>query len=171
MFGMLARVGAVMTLTTVALAPSPANALNPSCWPVSDNTQTFYPPGRGAVKVEVHVCVSAIYVQGSYPQHFGLADVVWSRPNGGPLNAFDKFKVRTRLEQDDNVESWKDADLRSVINSNSRGSVPVNTPGYYGSQGGWTSDVTIEYDLDNDGKGGYTWDLHGSHEIPLNGVE
>lgn len=152
------------------MAPSAAYATEvTACRPVSDNTKIFYPPGRGAVKVEVNVCVVGDVEHGF---HMARAHVGWYRPNGGPLNAFDKFVVHTRLERYDVFANGRDLDLRPAINFNASGSRDADAEWRFNtSTGGWTSDVTIEYDLDNDGKGRFVWDLHGSHEVSLDEVE
>ncbi|GGS65431.1 hypothetical protein GCM10010176_004870 [Nonomuraea spiralis] len=153
-------------LTAAALAPSAAHAAD-SCWPIPDNTKTFYPPGRGPVLVAVKVCVGK-----SGTKHEAQVNVAWSRPNGGPLNAFDDFLVHTRLERNDVAKDQAHVGLTYLINSKSGGQQEANGKWYDSPlTGGWTADVTIDDDLDNDGKGEFVWNLPGSHEVSLDGVE
>lgn len=122
-----------------------------------------FPTSGFNTDVSIKLCVE----KDTHGHHLAYADVKWRDGGGGGINLkFDNFDVRYRLERYDADYADKACDLTSEIYWNSSGSDSC-LPAYSTSQrdGGWTADGYVAYNLDDDGKGGKKWSLHGSPQI------
>ncbi|TYB51244.1 hypothetical protein FXF51_53940 [Nonomuraea sp. PA05] len=118
-------------------------------------------PGKPDLLVEARVCVLA---NGNYRK--GRIQVRWSVDGLTYGVRFDKFVVQTRLERHDRIHQTENCDYEDEVNNQGGGSETCETAYMYSSvDGGWTGDGKIVYDVNNDGKGAYTWDLGGSPSV------
>lgn len=163
----MAATAAVLPLAVAGvatLASTPAFADDYACSGVHE--KTFPTPGNDT-RVEVKLCIDR-----GADGYQAYAYVEWW--NGGDSNVnddrkFDRFDVQIRVEQhasgSETVRGSRTCDSQYLI----------NTTGTYGDDcgkyvvsnrtGTWSADGKIVYDIDRDGNGAYTWDLHGSPQI------
>ncbi|MFF4624955.1 hypothetical protein [Nonomuraea jabiensis] len=143
------------------LVSSPAHAAS---WTCSANwdTRSFELPNKPNVRAEARSCV---YKDGNTRR--GRIEIRWNTNPGAWIgNRFDKFVVQARLERDDRVIASQSCDLTDEINSDVHGSDTCTTSYVTSSaQEGWTGDGKVTYNIDDDGKSDFTWNLHGSGEV------
>lgn len=152
--------GAV-ALTTAALVAglgTPAQAaMTHQC---HSNEKSISLPGKPDASITIDLCVWRD--GGSYQ---ATADVSWGSWAGMPGNAFDNFDVQVRLERYDKSKRTYTGDLTYYINATWSDTFRLSTGWVKGSPKGWSADGTVFYDVNNDGRGGKKWDLHGSPQI------
>ncbi|MEV4015457.1 hypothetical protein AB0J35_33640 [Nonomuraea angiospora] len=97
----------------------------------------------------------------------GRIEIRWETNTGAWYgNRFDKFVVQARLERDDRVIASQSCDLTDTLNNDFEGSDTCTTSYVTSSaQDGWTGDGKVTYNINDDGKSDYTWNLHGSGEV------
>ncbi|MFG1998775.1 hypothetical protein ACGFNU_06465 [Spirillospora sp. NPDC048911] len=139
----------------LVLTAAPASAAS-RCG--ADQKKTFHPPGRSNTTVTARTCVQS---DGTLKR--GWVEISWI---GGTGAKFDDFVVTARLERNDAERGYAYCPVTSDVNGSSTGSytcdpLPVRTS----QSGGWTGDGKIIYDYNDDGKGGFTWDLTGSPKV------
>ncbi|WP_406282496.1 hypothetical protein [Embleya sp. NBC_00896] len=150
-----------MVLSTAALVVglgTPAQAaITQNC---RSNEKSFSIPGSRDVSVTVDLCV-----QRDGSRYRAKAYVSWGSWAGMPSNAFDNFNVTLRLERNDATQKSQGVNLTSMINHPSDYNHNVSWPTAWvtsSARGGWSADGVVDYDINNDGRGGKKWDLYGS---------
>ena len=127
------------------------------------NTTDFALPNKPDISVTIKTCVESTgynrraYLQGSWSGSLGFI--------GG--KRFDSFVVYNRLERYDTSIAINDCDLTGLMNNEYSGTFSCVGPWHYStSLNGWSGDGKAVYNIDADGLGNKTWDLHGSPLIP-----
>ncbi|MQA08061.1 MAG: hypothetical protein GEU98_05805 [Pseudonocardiaceae bacterium] len=78
---------------------------------------------------------------------------------------FDKLRIHQKLERNNTAYDSNSCSIAGKVNRNSSGAESCSSVTYTSSaRGGWTGGY-LEYDIDRDGKGSFTWSLHGSPVI------
>ncbi|MEU5976065.1 hypothetical protein [Streptomyces sp. NPDC047315] len=91
-------------------------------------------------------------------------DGYWT--DGGGVRKFDNFDIQVRLERNDADVKVSLCDITAEINRADSGTIQCQTKIHKTeNQKGLSADGKILYDLDADGKGGYTWALTGSPRL------
>ncbi|MFH8613673.1 hypothetical protein ACH4E8_01190 [Streptomyces sp. NPDC017979] len=86
--------------------------------------------------------------------------------DGGGKRKFDNFDIQIRLERDNKDLKVSVCDITAEINRADNGPIQCQTKIHAtGSSKGLSADGKVNYDLDADGKGGYTWALTGSPRL------
>lgn len=127
-------------------------------------TTTYRLPGEQDVRVRHQVCV----IKFSGARYKAWIFTRWSPVGGGAMHhRFDAFKIQVRFEQDDEVAGYAPVwcDITSQINHNKSGTQtcqtkvagPVPRPDMAN-----TGDGKVVVNVDGDGKGAATHQLHGS---------
>ncbi|MFB4262527.1 hypothetical protein [Nonomuraea sp. GTA35] len=145
------------------LVASPAQAASWTC-DASWQTKSFDLPNKPDVTVRARACV---YKDGNTRR--ARIQFSWDTNTGVSVGKrFDKFVVQARLERYDAVFRHMNCDYTEALNYYVSGSDTCTT-GYMTStaQNGWTSDGTIVYNIDGDGKDDFTWNLHGSDQVKV----
>lgn len=157
----MAAATALLVPAAAALTTSPANALT---WErcTRDQHRSFSTPGFNT-DLTIDVCVfydSAFHTR--YADFFGE----WS--DGGDSAAdgnrkFDALRLTVRLERYDKAYKTASCSIAGQVNRHEHGAFSCGTSNLTTSlANGWTSDGTVTYDIDRDGKGASTWSLTGS---------
>lgn len=127
------------------------------------NTRDFSLHRKPDIAVRIDVCVESAgknrraYVKGSWKGSLGFI--------GG--KRFDSFRVHYRLEHRNRTIRIDDCDLTPRINNDYSGSFTCRKDTWYHhkSKKHWTGDGKAVYNIDGDGEGNKTWQLHGSPPI------
>ncbi|MFF2021597.1 hypothetical protein ACFVW2_07270 [Streptomyces sp. NPDC058171] len=83
--------------------------------------------------------------------------------NGGGVKKFDNFDVQARVERNNVRLTFTTCDYTAEINGQSSGTFMCSSPRYFTTNpAGLTGDGRVDYDLDADGAGGFSWNLTGS---------
>jgi hypothetical protein len=153
MLTMLVAIGGVFAATA-----SPADAAS-AC---HTNDRRFSVPGED-LNVHVQLCVGTGIINGVESVH-ATARVSWDRSVPNIVNSFDFFSVTVRLERADRVIRDNECEVHQRIGGSARGAAPVCSTSWVekGAARTWTADGIVTYDINNDGKGRFTWDLTGS---------
>lgn len=108
--------------------------------------------------VHIRLCIST----NSQGQVRASADGYWT--DGGGLRKFDNFDIYVRLERPGGANiATKTCDETAEMNRASSGTIQCQSRYVSGlNPERVTADATIRYNLDSDGKGGYTWNLRGT---------
>ncbi|GAA2869700.1 hypothetical protein [Nonomuraea rubra] len=155
MTAVLSLSGVLVGASLAAASPAAATT-NCSTWA----KKTIALPGKPDLLVEARTCV---LTDGNYRK--GRVQVKWSQDGLTYGNRFDKFVVQARLERSI-VHATTNCDYRHEVNSQGGGSETCDTPFKYSSvDGSWIGDGKIVYNVNNDGKGDYTWGLKGSPSL------
>jgi hypothetical protein len=85
---------------------------------------------------------------------------------GKPVRKFDKFHVSVRIEQDGRNQEVRTCNLTREINAADTGSLQCSVEGVPVGGGPVTADAVITYNIQSDGAGDRSWQLHGSPGIP-----
>ncbi|MEU9604653.1 hypothetical protein [Streptomyces sp. NPDC048057] len=86
--------------------------------------------------------------------------------DGGGKRKFDNFDIQIRLERNNKDLTVSLCDITAEINRAEDGPIQCQTKFFAtGNEKGLTADGKVNYDLDADGKGGYTWALTGSSPL------
>ncbi|MEV0390194.1 hypothetical protein [Nonomuraea sp. NPDC050643] len=161
------RLAAVASLFIASLAITPTTAAWAASACSSPQEKTFSLPGKPDVWVGAEMC---IYTRGTgNNQKTGMLSINWSGSFLGGKR-FDKFVAEVRVERNDIIYGNELCDWTSDLNSitDSEG-VMWDCYAYYNSSlnGGWTADGRIIYNINNDGKGDYVWNLTGSPRVAI----
>ncbi|WP_166663024.1 hypothetical protein [Streptomyces sp. KS 21] len=93
------------------------------------------------------------------------ASASFSWQDGGS-DKFNKLMLSTRLEKRDVMKQGAVCNYKSMVNSrDGGGGYTCWTPWISVPAGGITGDAGLLYDLADDGKGDFLWNLHGSASI------
>ncbi|MFH8613674.1 hypothetical protein ACH4E8_01195 [Streptomyces sp. NPDC017979] len=92
------------------------------------------------------------------------ADGYWT--DGGGKRKFDNFDIQIRLERNDKDVLVSLCDITAEVNRADSGTIQCQTKIHKTeNMKGLSADGKVNYDLDADGKGGYTWALTGSPRL------
>jgi hypothetical protein len=153
--GMGALFMATSALLAVGMA-SPAQAAT-AC---RTNSKKFVIEGKSDVTVKIQLCVTR-----SGNDRRATAIVQWNAGDkfGTP---FDGFLIKLRLEHDQVAMRTNTLEAAPWINNDNISRKAFWTTTYPSSaRGSWTADATVSYNINDDGKGDKTWQLHGSPSI------
>ncbi|MFB4292010.1 hypothetical protein ACBI99_30500 [Nonomuraea sp. ATR24] len=151
-----------------ALTAPPAQAASWNCH-ASWNEKSFNLPGKPDMTVWARSCV---YKDGNTRR--ARIELRWDQAEPVYGESFDKFAVQVRLERDDTVITSGWCEFKQTLNDNPDGFGSCTSRYVTSSaQYGWTGDGKVVYNINNDGNGDYTWNLHGSGEVKIapNGLE
>lgn len=143
---MLTLAGALVLVSTPASAATQCK-----------NNSKEFPTDWYNADVTVKLCVSS-----ANGGHFAEAYVNWSEAGS---NKFDKFVIEVRLERYDADMAVVTCSMTAAINSLSVGNDFCGRGSFASGSGGWTADGRVIYNINNDGKGDFTWSLTGSPSI------
>jgi hypothetical protein len=137
----------------VVVLGSPAQAA-----PCGSSQKKEFPTSGYNTDISIKLCVT----QTSEGKVRATADGYWT--DGGGVRKFDNFDLQVRLEGEGGVNILKTTcDYTSEINGLSSGGFQCHTTWLEPATArGLTADGTVYYDLDADGKGGYSWGLQGT---------
>lgn len=145
----------------VAVA-SPAQAAITECGPV--NTRNFNLPGKPDITVDVIVCVE----NNGADYRAAWFNIYWRGPVGSTLfgDRFNFFKADVWLEKAQVIKRTYSCDHTGVINNLDDDADTCLMPFKHGeSDGSWTGDGYIYYDIKDDGKDPVVWSLTGSPHV------
>ncbi|MFC5144550.1 hypothetical protein [Streptomyces aureoversilis] len=171
--GSLIAAGAVAAGSVLLSGTTPAQAAPVPCTGKEENVQVF--AGSNVNRVDVKLCgwrtVDEDTVQ-------GFSEIDWLIED--PDITFSKFKIQTRVEKraaadgKDTVVDSATCDITKALNSAAEPRYPEQChPAavvWYDPKYWWSTDATVTYDVEGDGKGDITWELSGSplvHTPPL----
>ncbi|KAF7586166.1 hypothetical protein BBP40_009332 [Aspergillus hancockii] len=98
--------------------------------------------------------------------YHAYADISWQDGGGGLSTGMEDLILNLRLERNDADKRNEDISIKGLVNYKDSGSARVTGTKYHSStNGGWTADGHVKWDIQNDGKGGGTWSLTGSPNI------
>ncbi|WP_198667765.1 hypothetical protein [Glycomyces dulcitolivorans] len=159
-------------LATLAIAAgivfavgSPAQARVVECTDWDTNEKTFNLPGKPDVTVNAIVCIE----NNGADYYAAWITVYW---DGGNVNLygdrFDKFKPEVYRERNQKIQGTVySCDFTGEINNLTEASDDCLQPfKYYNTNGSWTGDGWIIYNINDDGNGDYYWYLTGSPSVP-----
>ncbi|WP_371672615.1 hypothetical protein OG985_36205 [Streptomyces sp. NBC_00289] len=151
---------AVTAVGAVILTPGSALAAAATkCSSVQKNEWDTIGPD---LDLAVQLCVT----RNSSNDYRAYADISWNDGGGGVSAGMEDLILNLRLERNDADYRNEDFNINSPIRVNESGSTRVYGSTYRSSTtGGWTADGHVEWDIQNDGKGGDTWPLGGSPSI------
>jgi hypothetical protein len=171
--------GTLISMTFAAAQPASAeDVIRCNSDTAAENKITIDPPAvsgdpRLPVTIEIDLCVGR-----DDPGNKRAAwarSVFWNGSDGlhPATKRFHSFQLEVRLEQNDVIKSYLwctyDADLNEWTDSNYAGKDFSCKPSgwdVFTSQGGWTADATVRYDIAYDGLGQLTWQLGGTASTP-----
>jgi hypothetical protein len=146
-----------VTATGSVSAPSGVGAAGyPACtdW----QHKEFSTPGFDT-DVSVYLCVAEL--EG---KHLAWGVAKWL--DGSGRKKFDNFDVKVRLERYDADYDTHRCDFTSEINNTYEDSKLCGDAESTSTRNsGWTADGVVYYDIDSDGRGGFTWNLQGTSKI------
>ncbi|MFD9720009.1 hypothetical protein [Streptomyces sp. NPDC059076] len=149
--GALASALAVGGLMAVG---SPAQAATMKC---SAQQHKEFPTSGFNTDVKIYVCITGL---GGNEYD---ATVIASWSDGGGVKKFDNFDIQVRLERNNAPIVYRTCDITAQINDYSVGRSQCDSPIYItGNPSGLTGDGKVNYNLDANGAGGFTWELTGS---------
>ncbi|GAA3875903.1 hypothetical protein GCM10022243_46010 [Saccharothrix violaceirubra] len=136
-----------------------ANAAPSAC---RTSTKSFDIPNNLDPTVHIELCVRQ-----DDADVIATAHVEWNRGSIGTVGqAFDTFDFDLRLERDDVTQSRAACNVKDRINDQKNGDHYCYTSWKRkGSAKTWSADGTVKYNINNDGKGDYTWQLTGTPRI------
>jgi len=129
-----------------------------------ENQKTIFATNGAYVTITIDLCVSRI---DKNSQRGGTArSITWK----GSIAAkrFNSFKLTVRLEHSEKTVKTHTCDMTATLDRyrmNYRAYSCLAGWATNAGAGHWTTDATVVYDVYNDGKGAYTWQLRGSPEI------
>lgn len=155
----IALAATAVAVTGTVFAPGIAQAAS-AC---HATTEEFAIPGALDPEVTVTLCVRT-----SGSNVYATALVEWDRASLGNMGDpdFESFLLNLRLERSDSSIRSASCNLNTAINSHRDGQFGCTTAQVAkGSSTSWTADGTVSYNIDNDGLGAQSWQLHGSPAI------
>ncbi|MCW6009353.1 hypothetical protein K1W54_33145 [Micromonospora sp. CPCC 205371] len=161
------RKTAIVALAAVPLAFALVGGSAAQAAAISDCTawqpKTIDLPGiNGEHGVSMKVCVerNGNYLRGAIHWKETFRMTAYS-------DRYDGFEIDVRLERYDNHIAWRTCDVKSAMNNGVGSSGTCYTSWVETTlKNGWTGDGQVWYDVNNDGKGGFYWYLHGSPQLP-----
>ncbi|MFI8354969.1 hypothetical protein [Streptomyces cyaneofuscatus] len=160
----LASSAAVATiLATSAVVMTPTSALAAAATKCSAVQKKTFDTIGANLTVAIKLCVQRT----STNYYSAWSYISWNGNGDGLAVGMEKLKVNLRLERNDADYRTGSNDYTSEVNAyESKTNWGFGTTTYYSStSGGWTADGNVEWDINNDGKGGGTWSLGGSPSI------
>ncbi|WP_282795736.1 hypothetical protein [Streptomyces sp. CC224B] len=171
--GSLIAAGAVAAGCVLLSGTTPAQAAAVPCTGKDQNTKTL--TGAGTNRIDVKLCGGRTVDEDTVQ---GFASTDWLIED--PDITFSKFKVQTRVEKRasedgrDTVVDSVTCDFTQALNSAAQPRYPEmcypTAVVWYDANFWWSTDATVTYDIEGDGKGDLTWELTGSplvHTPPL----
>ncbi|MGZ0148697.1 hypothetical protein ACXJJ3_16610 [Kribbella sp. WER1] len=155
------RLGSTALAASVAFAAVTTLGVTPASAATAcrTNVKSVSLPGKPDVKFTVQLCVS-----GSGTYRHAQAKLSWTG-NYGFIGGtrFNLVYLGLRLEQHDAERASTSSYYTASIDAQYSGSVTIGaTKTGSLSAGGWSADGFLQYDVTDDGRSGYTWELYGS---------
>ncbi|MFJ8886188.1 hypothetical protein ACIRJR_22660 [Streptomyces sp. NPDC102402] len=151
----------LLAAATVALTPTSAAAAAASNCSAKQHKQ-FDTVGEN-LDLYITLCVSR--TSSNYYQ--ATVHVAWEDGGNGSAAGMEDLDVNLRLERNDSAYKTASSSYKNPANTYDSGSGygHVTSTYYSTSTGGWTADGSVNWDINNDGAGGGTWQLTGSGQI------
>lgn len=139
----------------LALVAAPAEAASKCS---AQNEKSFDLPGKPDVWVGIILCIDRTSAGNGH----AFANIQWDGSFLGGKR-FDKFELQVRIERYDSVFDDARCSFTTPLNNRIEGGGECGGAVWTSSaKGGWSADGTVTYNVNSDGKGDMTWELHGS---------
>lgn len=129
-----------------------------------ENHIVLHTPHGDDLQITINLCVSRI--DKNSQRGATAREIQWRGTQAS--KRFNYFRLTVRLEHHEQTVKTHTCDMASAINQHRFNDRKYSCSAGWtsnASAGRWTADGTVHYDVADDGKGAYTWQLTGSPAI------